>query len=395
MKNIAIVCIAYNRLASIKRLLKSLDSAFYDGISTDLIISIDKSETDVVEKFADTYIWQYGNFRVIKHRENLGLRKHILSIGNLLQYEYESLIILEDDISVSPYFMRYARQCVEKYYDDDRIAGISLYNPPINTNTKLPFNPVQSEFDVYLMNWAMSWGQIWMRNQWDKFIKWYEKNDEDFNLKHLPENINKWGSQSWLKYHIRYCIEQGLFFVYPYTSLSTNNNEIGTHRKEKNTYFQSQIKCIPSKSWKLPNYDECPIKYDGFMEPTFLIDYLELPKDEVCIDLNCTKYGKIEKRYRLTRMPLPYKIIKSFSLEYKPLEANIILNNEGSDIFLYDTTTQSQKPNPLSNQVLFEYFYLNSLELLCNFSGMFFLIGKIVKSYTRRLYGIIRKLKLL
>ena len=54
--NIAIVCVAYNRTDSLKRLLTSLEQAYYATPAT-LIISIDKSNTDVVEQFADNYHW--------------------------------------------------------------------------------------------------------------------------------------------------------------------------------------------------------------------------------------------------------------------------------------------------------------------------------------------------
>ena len=65
--------------------------------------------------------------------------------------------------------------------------------------TKLPFKPVKSEYDVFMMNCAQSWGQVWMKNQWRKFKEWYEKNSEEFNKPDLPQSINSWPKSSWLK----------------------------------------------------------------------------------------------------------------------------------------------------------------------------------------------------
>ena len=51
MSKIAIVVIGYNRINSIKRLLLSLENAYYDNDNIDLIISIDKSDTDIIETY--------------------------------------------------------------------------------------------------------------------------------------------------------------------------------------------------------------------------------------------------------------------------------------------------------------------------------------------------------
>ena len=131
MSNIAIVTVAYNRSDSLARLLNSLERAYYGQESPTLIISIDKSNTDVVERFADEYSWPHGEKMVRKHEQNLGLRNHMLSLGEWFD-KYDALVILEDDIVVSPSFYIYTRQCVNKYSSDANIAGISLYGFEVN-----------------------------------------------------------------------------------------------------------------------------------------------------------------------------------------------------------------------------------------------------------------------
>ena len=73
-EKIALVAVAYNRTNSLARLLKSLEDAFYDGENVPLIISIDKSNTDKVERYADFYEWPHGKKTVVKHNQNLGLK---------------------------------------------------------------------------------------------------------------------------------------------------------------------------------------------------------------------------------------------------------------------------------------------------------------------------------
>lgn len=347
MNNIAICIIAYNRINSLKRLLDSLSLAYYDMPIT-LIISIDKSNDNSVEKFAQSYIWKFGEKRTIAHPKNLGLRKHILKCGDLLN-EFDAIVVLEDDITVAPSFMYYVQQCVEKYANDDTIAGISLYNFPINYQTFKPFTPLNSNSDVYMMQCAMSWGQVWMRKSWNEFKNWYNNNCEDIiEVKaHLPKAICKWPKSSWLKYHTKYVIEKNKFFIYPYISLSTNNSDTGTHIAKHNTIYQANMLYGKKKFFNL----NPTIIYDGFFENM----NLNLPYKDVCIDYYGEKNNQLNQRYWLTTSHQNYKIIKSYALELKPYEWNILQNREGNELFLYDTHVYS-KNKFINNKRLKDYY---------------------------------------
>ena len=357
--NIAICIIAYNRIDSLKRVLTSLEQSYYDE-SVTLIISIDKSNTTQVEDFAKQYHWKQGEKRVITHPENLGLRKHVLKCGDLLQ-EYDALIVLEDDVSVAPSFFHYAKQCVKKYADDDNIAGISLYNFPLNYQNQLPFYPLHSDSDVYLMQCAQSWGQVWMKKQWFAFKEWYYNNSEEFGeLAHLPKAICIWPKSSWLKYHTRYCIENNKYFVYPYISLSTNNADAGTHYSKKTTLYQSQLFYGKKNTYNL----NPTIYYDGFFENEILNKTLGIPKEDLCIDFYCEKSNRLKKRYWLTRLQLPYKILKSFSLSLKPFEWNVINDINGYELYLYDTNSIENKVFIPTKQLFNLYMYNKDLSLI-------------------------------
>jgi len=351
---IGICIIAYNRIDSLKRVLSSIENAYYNEKVT-LIISIDKSNTNIVELFAKQYNWVFGEKKVITHFNNLGLREHVLKCGELLN-EFDALIVLEDDTSVAPSFYYYAKQCVEKFQDNENIAGISLYNFPINYINKLPFYPLHSDSDVYLMKCAQSWGQIWMKKQWKNFIKWYNKNSEEFNeLDHLPKNICKWPKSSWLKYHTRYCIETNRYFIYPYISLSTNNSDKGTHVGKIDTLFQSYMLWGEKKVFNL----NPSVKYDGFFENENISQILNINNSDLCVDFYGDKKNKLNCRYWLTRRAMNYSLINSFALTYKPYELNIIFNNPGHDIFLYDTNKLCK--NNISKKIQLDYYYLYNI----------------------------------
>lgn len=352
---IPICCITYNRKGSLERLLKSLDSAFYDEPVT-LIISIDKSNSDVIEEYADSFSWKHGEKRILKHKSNLGLRKHILSCGELLN-EYESIIILEDDISVSPSFYVYARQCVERYKEDYSCAGISLYNFPLNYHNQLPFVAMHSNSDVFKMYCAQSWGQVWMRRQWFDFKKWYDEHNEEFSEQpHLPASICSWPKSSWLKYHTKYCIEKNKYFIYPYVSLSTNNGDAGTHAAARNTAYQAPLLYGVKDNFEL----NPTVVYDAFFENDNLSEYLGLRKNEVCVDLYGEKNNRENRRYWLTlKKEKKYKIVKSFGLDFKPMDANVITNNPGCQIFLYDTREAAKNIFNKSSSIWNYHFPIN------------------------------------
>lgn len=372
--NIAICCIAYNRTDSLKNLLNSLSEAYYPHEVT-LVVSIDYSGQDEVEKLAGNYTWTHGKKRIIAHKNNLGLRNHILSCGDLLK-DYDAVIILEDDVVVAPSYFYFTEQCVEKYKDDDSIAGISLFSFPLNHYNQVPFYPLKSDSEVYLMKIAQSWGQVWMRKSWKAFREWYDQNSEEFGvLPHLPEKICHWPKSSWLKYHVRYCIEKNKYFVYPYDSMSTDNVVPGVHCQTVTTYEQAHLLYGKKENFLLSP----SVKYDGFFENEAIPEWLGVDENDICVDFYGCKKNRQEKRYWLTREILPYKIVKSFALQMKPFEWNIIKDIPGEDLFLYDTTIaeKHKQEDRIIEFARYIYPLTNARDVVS--SGLKFQIKKMLK----------------
>lgn len=331
---LAICIICYNRPDSLKRVLSSVQQGYFGQDKVDLIISIDYSGSGEVEQVAKSFEWHHGEKKIIAYTENLGLRQHVLKCGDLTS-GYDGLIVLEDDIYVAPSFYLYAKTCVEKFSEDNHIAGISLYSFAINYHNMLPFTPLHSDSDVYLMQNAQSWGQVWMPKQWAMFKEWYSKNSDNFpEMPHLPRSICRW-ERSWLKYHTRYCIEQNKYFIYPYVSLSTCFSDAGEH-----TNLQSTLIQVPLLNGDKKQYCLNPtVKYDAFFENEDLHHVLGISDPEdLCIDIYGEKQNREKRRYLLTRNREDYKVIRTFGILFKPQDANILNSTPGSDIFLYDTT---------------------------------------------------------
>lgn len=370
IKNIAVIIVGYNRVDSLSRLYHSLLIAYYPE-RADLIISIDKSQTDIVENYADNLKWDYGNIIVDKHDKNMGLRNHMMSLGKWFN-QYDALIILEDDVTVAPDYFNFSLQCYDKYYNDDKIAGIGLYSYNLNYQNTYPFHPLKENYDVYMFQCAMSWGQLWLKKQWLDFYNWYLNNIEFTATDSLPDIIKKWPKSSWLKYHIKYCIEKDKYFVYPYYSLSTNFSEVGTHNKGifNHNLFQVQLQSGVGNAYRLPSFQECPVKYDTFYNNIKIYQFLKLNSDECILDL----YGTINilenKRYCLSTKILNYKVVDSFALDYRPIELNIFNHQKGAGIYLYDLNTRVKRNLKDSLQFVLYLYYIKDLYSLMRICGV-------------------------
>lgn len=340
-----IVVAAFNRPRSLIRILKSLGNAIFDDNVT-LIVSIDNDEPNNldVKNIADDFHWRYGPKHVKYQDRHLGLREHIIRCGDLC-YDYGSVVILEDDLYVSPYFYDYAIHALRYYHDDDHIRGISLYNQPIQENVRYPFSSIYDNSDVYFIQFPSSLGQVWSEVQWREFREWYDSQPDLDNI-NLPGFIMQWRSEnSWKKYFSAFLVDKNKFFVFPRFSFTTNFNDPGTHLISKfNHGGQTPLKLF-GQPYNFKNLaDSCSI-YDVDLEllPE-CISKLSPHLDDYSYELDL--YGtkepeRIKKPYLITPKPSA-KPIRGFLRALKPHEMNIILNMEGNDFFL--TKVEDIKP---------------------------------------------------
>ncbi len=363
MNTVAIVIIAYNRPDSLKRLLASLAGANYpEKKSIPLIISIDQGDNAKVIEAADSFIWEHGEKSVICRKVNLGLKQHVLLCGDYAQ-TYEGVIMLEDDLYVSPSFYTYAFAALEFAEGQDDIGGISLYNHLLNVHVREPFEAVREDYDNWYFQFASSWGQAFGRVQWSRFREWLKNHDgKPLASYDMPENVSSWSDKSWLKYYIKYLIETNKYFMYPYISLTTNFSEEGAHAREAVTDLQVPLagKTDSSREYHFCKLHETSAVYDAFFENVCLKkhvaeqlagiiknagnEYGKEKTDFVEVDLYGYRPKMPGMRYFLTSRSLPYKLLKSYGRSLRPMDANIFEEMSGNDFYLYDTGEQGSAP---------------------------------------------------
>lgn len=328
---IAIVVVGYNKLKGLNRILSSINNAFYDESEVPLIISIDASNNQDVYTCAKDFNWKHGTKYVNIEKEKLGLKRHIYQCASFVYY-FKGVIVLEDDLFVSPYFYHYAVSSLNKYETDINVAGIALYVNMFDGFHGIPFTPVRNQSDVFAWQSVCSWGEIWNERMWSDFTKWLDEWDENFEDIDMPKTIKEW-TRSWSKYFYAYMIKRKKYFIFPYVSLTTNfNDEGGEHGDGDKSLVQVPLLC-GHKQYQFDNFNNL-VRYDVYGHNVEISKWIGVNEKELSVNL----YGEVVcyKRYVLTPLKLPYKIIRRYSLSMRPWELNLWYAIEGNDLFLYD-----------------------------------------------------------
>lgn len=339
--NFCIITVGYNRPESMRRLLNSVIAADYGDDKVDLFVSIDKGarQREIVA-VAETVNWAHGEKHIRVFETRQGLKNHIINCGMLTE-QYDTVVVLEDDITVSPAFYHYLRQAVDFYGQDDRIAGISLYTHRMNQDVR-HFAPEPSGYDTYFVQYAQSWGQCWTRQMWDGFYRWYTQNEEwDASCSILPAYLNEW-EHSWLKYFIKYIVMTDKYFVYPYYALSTNHSEAGEHSAFGiKSLFQVPM-LTNSIAYRFPEFAQ-GVRYDVFFERQG-IQVSGFEDKRICVDIYGRKRTFGDADLLISTAPRPYKVVATYGLKYRPPELNCMNKCTGNDIFAYDLSVPAAPP---------------------------------------------------
>ena len=177
MINYPIILFAYNRPRHTERVLQALKNNEL-ATQSHLIVYVDGLKANATPE----QLYQIEEVRrVVKQEQwcgsveyhiaehNIGCRNSIIQgITKVLQ-EYEAVIVLEDDIVTSPYFLNFMNKSLNYYINNKSVISISGYNfPPAKIKI-----PSEYKYDVYISlrqlncGWA-TWSDRWNGINWDK-----------------------------------------------------------------------------------------------------------------------------------------------------------------------------------------------------------------------------------
>jgi Sulfotransferase domain len=348
--DIPIVVIGHRRPASLKRLFASLHRAILPR-DVPLVISIDGGrgrDHDEVLKVVHDFQWPHGDKQILLQERNLGLREHVLRCGDLSQM-HDGVLVLEDDLLVSPHFYSYGVEASRFYQGDDSIAGISLYSHRYNETAAAPFIPILDRSDVFFMQVAASWGQIWLDSQWREFREWLAAGSRGADPAALPPDVASWPVTSWKKLYVSYLVATGRFIVYPRMSLTTNFADAGVHVRKDTNLFQVPLQ-YEERTYNFIERNHSNAQYDAFCEmlPTCLTRLApELEQYDYLVDLYATKRWTETgaTRFILTSRPCD-RWHHAFGRRLSPHETNVIEGIEGREIFLTSINGENARRNP-------------------------------------------------
>jgi len=108
-----------------------------EASDSDLIIFSDGAKegvswekVDEVRQYLKT-IEGFKSVRISERQENFGLARSIIVGVTDVVNEYGRVIVLEDDLVTSPYFLKYMNDALNLYENDERVISVHGYNYPI------------------------------------------------------------------------------------------------------------------------------------------------------------------------------------------------------------------------------------------------------------------------
>lgn len=104
--------------------------------------------------------------QIIESDVNQGLRSSIITGVSKVIGEHGSVIVVEDDLETSPFFLNYMNNCLEKYKDYRGVFSISAQSC---VNPK-EF-PRDYPYDVYAYPTHLPWGWATWKDRWD-LVDW-------------------------------------------------------------------------------------------------------------------------------------------------------------------------------------------------------------------------------
>ena len=158
-----IVLFVYNRLDHTKKTIKALKKNKLSKDSELIIYSdgpknkVDDLQVQAVRKFINN-ISGFKKIKIIKKKSNQGLSKSIINGVTEIINIYKKIIVLEDDLVTSPYFLVYMNNALNLYKNDPKVASIHGYIYPIKN---LP--------ETFFIKGADCWGWGTWDNRWSLF----------------------------------------------------------------------------------------------------------------------------------------------------------------------------------------------------------------------------------
>jgi hypothetical protein len=241
MNKAPIALFVYNRPLHTRQTVEALQKNEL-AAESDLFIFSDAPKNPEVSPAVQEvreYIRSIGGFKsisIVEREENLGLANSIIDGVTKICGEYGRIIVLEDDLVTSPYFLRFMNDALDLYEHEERVISIHGYMFPVKE--KVP--------ETFFLRGADCWGWATWKRGWDLFepdgrellrqlsMQGFEKEfnyDGAYNLSGMLRSQIQGEIDSWAIRWYASAFLKGKLTLYSGRSLVQNigNDNSGTH----------------------------------------------------------------------------------------------------------------------------------------------------------------------
>ena len=242
-----IVLFVYNRLWHTQQTVKALQKNELANQSELFIYSDAPKNENAVNSVAEIreYIKTIDGFKkitIIEREKNWGLANSIIDGVTKVVNDYGRVIVLEDDLVTSPYFLKFMNDNLEIYKDESSVASIHGYIYPIEN---LP--------NSFFIKGADCWGWATWKERWSVFESDGQKLLDELlsrNIQKEADFNNSYGFTKMLKnqiagknnsWAVRWYVStflKDMLTLYPGKSYVQNigNDSSGTHCSTSDNY---------------------------------------------------------------------------------------------------------------------------------------------------------------
>ncbi len=266
-----LVLFAYKRADKIEQCMQSLLQNSEEIGRTDVYVFVDgpkgkddQRQVEEVRKTVQNWSGQtlFKSWHVTCKEYNIGLANNVISGVTEVIRQYHKAIVVEDDLVVSPVFLRYMNEALDYYESDAKIWSIAGYTPNLKALRRY-------QHEIWLGYRASSWGWATWEDRWNT-VDWSMADYQEFMhneekkkqfsrggidmLSMLDKQMNGY-LDSWA---IRWCYAQSMqdkYTVFPKVSYVTNDgyDGSGTHSGNKN------LKAAEVLNLKMAKLENCEI----------------------------------------------------------------------------------------------------------------------------------------
>lgn len=187
---------AYQRVDHLRQTVESLLSneacrhthlyVFCDGPASE----DDVAAVAAVREYVEQIEWPGVITRTYRD-QNIGLAASIIAGAGEVVARHGAVIVLEDDLLVSPHFLRFMNDALERYADDESVGCISAYMYPVQVPAGMP--------DTLLLPFPMSWGWATWGRAWRLFERDGRKLVEQLNARGMAGRFDRVGPGKFMR----------------------------------------------------------------------------------------------------------------------------------------------------------------------------------------------------